>query len=343
MSLCFLITIMKGTIDMNEKLLKLLGPIPTDNSPWKQRMRIHQGWWRTCVLGKKPGLHPIEKSQHICNTILLDENQFQNFLSSNIINVVKQELVERNKTSLGMIDENRLLTNLLSSQPLCFNFFGELAYNLEFATQILQRILPEVAKVRRIYFEYAPPVNYTCDNSAFDVAMEIESGNSVGLFGLECKYTDTFSAKNSTTGSYYGSKGSKHYEEYSAIFNQASDHFKDPYDKFVNSTKFNQLFRNELIAQAALQHDEYDFVRTGLFCHEGDTAVKIGKDFQEMLHHGEDTFIIITYQELIKIWQQLDISWEKRELSMLLWARYCGEPLSEFMDISYNKSIKNKS
>lgn len=314
---------------MAKDLIKLLGPIPNDSSLWKRRFRIHQGWWRTFVLGKKPGLHPILKSKHICNTMLFEDHKSQNFLSSNIVNIVNQVLESRKESSLGMIDEKRLYTNLLSSQPLCFNFFGELAHNLEFATQILQQIIPEVTQVQRIYFEFAPPENYTGDNSAFDVALEIECGNTFGLLGLECKYTDTFSAKNRSTGSYYGAEGTEHYGDYSTIFNNALEHFKSSYEEFVNSSKFNQLFRNELIAQASLQHGDYDFVRTGLFCHEDDTVVKTGINFQKKLHNGEKRFLIITYQNFIKIWQQLDISWELRELSMLLWARYCGIQLSE--------------
>jgi hypothetical protein len=48
-----------------------------------------------------------------------------------------------------------------------------------------------------------------------------------------------------------------------------------------------------------------------------------------MLRSGDKIFKAITYQDYIEKMQRLDLTWERRELSMLLWARYCGTWLSE--------------
>jgi hypothetical protein len=48
-----------------------------------------------------------------------------------------------------------------------------------------------------------------------------------------------------------------------------------------------------------------------------------------MLKSGSNVFQVITYQDFIEKMQRLKTSWEQRELSMLLWARYCGIQLSD--------------
>ena len=68
---------------------------------------------------------------------------------------------------------------------------------------------------------------------------------------------------------------------------------------------------------------------TGLFCHQDDrSALKTGSDFQGMLKNGAKKFNVITYKDFIEKMQRLEISWELRQLSMMLWARYCGTKLS---------------
>lgn len=207
--------------------------------------------------------------------------------------------VRRQRENSGIIEEKRLFGNLLSSQPLCFNFFGELSADIYLAFEVLHQFYPEITEVTDVRFEFAPEQNYTQDNSAFDTAIEVKSGNRTGLIGTECKYTDTFS--------------STEYDKpaYKEIF-QRSKQFKyqDHYNKY-KASQFNQLFRNQLIAEALIQHEEYDFVKTVLFCHQEDKkALQIGNEFQSMLHDGEEMFRIITYQSFIENMQKLDLSWE---------------------------------
>ncbi len=299
---------------MKDQLRQLLGPIPTD-SGFKHRMRLHQGWWRTFVLCQEPGKNPINNNAKVCNTIEEGESTFKNFLSPNIIKAIKLTLDNWEESNPGKIEEKRLFNNLLSSQPLCFNFFGELKIDKAFALQVLKPYLPDITEVEDVMFEYGPKERYTNDNSAFDVAIEVKSGDKSGLIGMECKYTDSFSADEYDK------------PEYRDIFFN-SDVFEETYECFISS-RFNQLFRNQLIAEALVQNGKYDHVITGLFCHADDKAIEVGKEFQGMLEDGDNIFKIITYQDFIETIQKQDISWDKRELSMMLWARYCGIGLSE--------------
>lgn len=302
---------------MKNELKKLIGTIPSENG-FKKRMRFHQGWWRAFILAEKEGDYPARKGEVICNTISNGQISRKNFLSEKIFEAVEQTIQERKVAKSGILEETRLFNNLLSSQPLCFNFFGELKIDLNLALQVLQKFWPNLTKVKRVIFEFSPVENYTNDNSAFDVAFEVMADDLSGLVGLECKYTDSFSSTEYDKGAYLHifsrSKGK--------VFSAEYDEFKSP--------RFNQLFRNQLIAEALIQNSHYNFVYTGLFCHQDDkSALQIGTEFQHMLDNGDKIFKIITYQEFIKKVQQLEISWEQRELSMLLWARYCGIQLSE--------------
>ena len=302
---------------MKNELKTLIGTIPSENG-FKKRMRFHQGWWRACVLVEKEGDYPARKGEVICNTISNGQISRKNFLSEKIFEAVEQTIQERKVAKSGILEETRLFNNLLSSQPLCFNFFGELKTDIDLALQILQKFWPNLTKVKRIAFEFSPVENYTGDNSAFDVAFEVMAGNLSGLVGLECKYTDSFSSTEYDK------------EVYRHIFSQSKEKlFSAEYHEF-KLARFNQLFRNQLMAEALVQNCQYNFVYTGLFCHQDDkSALQTGAEFQQMLNNGDKIFKIITYQEFIEKTQQLEISWEQRELSMMLWARYCGIQLSE--------------
>ena len=300
---------------MKQKLKDLIGAAPTSESGFKKRMRLHQGWWRAFVLGEKEGEHPLNNKKTVCNTILNGEQSNKNFLTDNTIKVVKKTLKDRRDDSSGIIEEDRLFNNLLSSQPLCFNFFSELKFDKAFALEVMNNLGFDISSVEDVLFEYAPKENYTNDNSAFDVALDVTKNGKKGLIGLECKYTDSFSAKEFDK------------PEYRNIFEE-SDVFVKKYDVY-KASKFNQLFRNQLIAEALKQNKECDFVITGLFCHKDDAAIETGAKFQEMLTGEDELFSVITYQDFIGAIQQLDINWEKREFSMMLWARYCGTMLSD--------------
>lgn len=279
--------------------------------------RIHQGWWRAFVLGENQGPRPNNKDETICNTVDSNNNFDGNFLSKEIVDVVNDVLKNRPKDAPGLIQEDRLRKNLLSSQPLCFNFFGLFSHDKQFALKVLSKFYPEISEVKNILFEYAPTPNelFTNDNSAFDVAIEVVANGEVGLIGIECKYTESFSPKEYRTNRYH------------QIYND-SKAFIGNYEN-LTSSKFNQLFRNQLIAESLLQNKKYTFVDTALFCAPEDySAQKTGADFKKLLNPDHANFQVITFLDLIESMQQSQISKEQRVFSMLLWARYIGYQLS---------------
>lgn len=143
--------------DERHQLLDRFGTIP-DEKGLKRRTRIHQGWWRMCVLIEKAGEHPKDRDKNVCNTICYGIRNKKNFLTKNAIKAVEQTIADRQETDAGLIEQDRLYNNLLSSQPLCFNFFGELFVDNDFGLRILQTWWPDLTELKKVIFEYAPKV-----------------------------------------------------------------------------------------------------------------------------------------------------------------------------------------
>jgi hypothetical protein len=320
------------------KLDEMIGTCPEGGSEFERKRRFHQGWWRTFVLNVEEGKYEVKgQERSVCNRI--NSGSTENFLSDNILLALQKTFEERSDSKLGIIEKGRLYNNLLSSQPLAFNFFGEFKINLELATLFFKSLFPKIDTVVNVFFEYPHKENYTNDHSAFDIAIEVRAGGEKGLIGFECKYTDSFSHKSLKSKVNYGDLGSANHNTYRQIFHSSNQHFINDYYKYVRDKELNQLFRNELIGQSLIQNGHFDFVTTGLFCDQDDlNAINSGKKLQQMITGGQNNFRILTYYEFIQTLQKLDIQLEIRNLSMLLWARYCGFSLSDNLFRSrYNK------
>lgn len=310
-------------MSINQFISDLLDEQYASDTDLQKKMRYHQSWWRVFVLGEDPGQHPLNPRKRIGSCIYKGKDTGLNFLDKYALRAITDTLSARKQGSKGLINEERLFNNLLSSQPLCFNFFGRLKYNLPLATKVFQQFYSDIIEITNIHFEYAPKVAFNGDNSAHDVALEfISHDNKNGLIGLECKYTEAFSPNEYSKNEYL-----KVYEDSKA--------FSASYEELIN-TQYNQLFRNQLIIESALVNncgsndDRYEIGYSGLFCYQEDhKALSTGKNFQKMLKHGEERFKIITFADLIEKIQKIDIDWETREWSMMLWARYCGTELSK--------------
>lgn len=62
----------------------------------------------------------------------------------------------RERQVVGKGVGTRTFQNMLSSQAMCFNLFAPLAGDPELATAVLALMIPGLAQVRRIEFEYTP-------------------------------------------------------------------------------------------------------------------------------------------------------------------------------------------
>jgi len=305
---------------------ELIGYIPKE-SGFVSKFRFHQGWWRAFVLNLEEGKYYSQKKwKQVCNRINDGEidPEIKNFLSQEIADEVKLALKKQKELGSGIMETDRLYNNLLSSQPLAFNFFGFFRANPDVALAFLKTIRTDIISVDDIVFEYAPESSQ--DGSAFDFGFVVRTETQKGFIGFECKYTDTFSYQRNSTKIYYGDDNDKNHENYHRLYLDNSKRFPDDYYSYVRNKYYNQLFRNELLGMQL----KTDFVITGLFCHHDDKKTcNSGLEFQKKIGNGKYDFILLTYADYFERMQKINLPWDLRELVMMIWARYCGLKLSE--------------
>lgn len=206
-----------------------------------------------------------------------------NFLTENIRNLVMQEVANAKKTG-GLIGEPRIWNNLLSSQPLCFNLFGELHFDLDLATKYFQRLFPNrLDTVTAVKFEYSPgrgDKKYIGDHSAFDVFVEYTKGDKTGFIGIEVKYAE--SLKEETKD-----KANKNFKEQYATLTNTCGLFKTDSVDFLRQPPLSQIWRDHLLCISTIQdYDEGFFVF--LFPSKNSNCQKGVDDYKHYLSFDND-------------------------------------------------------
>ncbi len=172
-----------------------------------------------------------------------------NFITDKIKKLVQNE-IENGKNEGKLISEPRIWNNLLSSQPLCFNLFGELHFDLNLATTFFKQLFPErIINVTAIKFEHSPGrgnQNYTCDRSAFDVFIEYQnSNNELGFIGIEVKYSENLKENKKKADAIF----KKHEAQYLKIAHE-SNLFKDTAFDLLRKSPLQQIWRDHLLSIA---------------------------------------------------------------------------------------------
>jgi hypothetical protein len=167
--------------------------VPTDH-PFKRQARYRQSLWREGN-GFPIGLH---RGKPLGSRLKMPEaeNHLWNFLTNGIRRAVRAAVCDPDK----LISAPRIYDDLLSSQPMCFNLFGELALAPDLCGRVLRRMLPETdISETQVVFEYSPgrrDKKFTEDNSAFDVYIEYRtSSGAIAFLGIEVKYVEDMNDK----------------------------------------------------------------------------------------------------------------------------------------------------
>jgi len=199
--------------------------------------RLLQSIWRTETFGND-AFPEIELGNML--PINFAKSKKANFFSERVGNLVEFEIKCFPEKVIG---EPRIWDNLLSSQPLAFNLFGELMLEtgLHTATKLFNRLFNgEVKKVTRVEFEYSPSrrnPRYTNDRSAFDVFVEyISTTNKIGFFGIEVKYSENMQ-----------DRPAKLKDRYDAIAKKMGIFRENKLD-LLKKTNLQQLWRDHLLA-----------------------------------------------------------------------------------------------
>jgi hypothetical protein len=226
-----------------------IGPQNPGDDPFAARMRFHQSWYRAAVLGVPCGSGPrAGDSRHLGSMLRrTDGERGLNFLSSQILEVVQAKL-DRGE---GLIEEFRLLHNMLSSQPMCINLFGPMVADLDLATAVFRELVPdEIDRVTHVDIEYAPDPKeeFLDDRTAFDAFVEFDRADGRrGFVGIETKLTEPFSRKT-----YDGKAYRRWVERADSPWPKES---WSPPERLAHIRR-NQLWRDHLLAVAILRHPQ---------------------------------------------------------------------------------------
>lgn len=178
-------------------------------------LRLQQGWWRQNRAGVD-GKGIAEAGPHHPTGSAVARRGGRNPLVVSTLpescadfgtNLMWPEAVEalrqaksRLGPSGGILAEDRLRRNLLSSQPLCFNLFGYLGQLSDLSALLpwVQIYAPEAKGIVRILLEYAPSAaelgGEPLGGSAFDAFIEYRLPRErLGFIGVETKYHEDLS------------------------------------------------------------------------------------------------------------------------------------------------------
>lgn len=204
--------------------------------------RLLQSKWRT----KRN--YPFQKLGNFLELDFAKETK-ANYLTDNIKGLVT-EAIKSAKVDGALIGQPRIWNNLLSSQPLCFNLFGEMVYNKDLASALFRTLFPNIIDiVTDIKFEFSPgrgSKNYTGDNSAFDVFVEYKRNEISGFLGIEVKYAESLKEESIKTAE-------KNYREDYLKWSNNSNVFKMDCIEKLKRPPLSQIWRDHLLSIATKQ------------------------------------------------------------------------------------------
>ena len=267
----------------------------------KRRLRWHQSWYRDRVLGTEYGTGPNGKDTTLYGNMLTKETAESglNFLTPRIFEAVKRRLAEPRDGET--IEEFRLMRNMLSSQPMCFNLFGELSNDRDLAT-VLCRVLwgGHIARVTNVQFERAPlPREEYLNESkgtAFDAFIEYQTAmGDMGFVGIETKLTEPFSQNEYDR------------PEYRKWMTKDSPWRTDVDVQKLISSRNNQIWRDHLLSWALLSHPKsiYAIGNLTIIYHPlDDRCAETISDYRKLLR-DKGMFSAFDLGKIVSVWKPL--------------------------------------
>jgi len=273
-----------------------LGPQYGGDNAFTARMRLHQSWYRARVLGVPCGTGPQPASPNRYGNMLrrADAERGLNFVDPEIHQVALARVRERT----GTVEPFRLMHNMLSSQPMCFNLFGLFVHRRELATKLL-RAVPELelSEVISVQLEYAPEPShdYLNDRTAFDAFIDYRRlDGSRALLGIETKLTEPFSQK--------------HYD--SPVYRRWMTSPRSPWTDTgalqVSDIRHNQLWRDHLLAVAMRDREGSPYAHATLMLvrHPQDhDCARTVEGYRALLEPGDGSFFDMPLDRLLEAWR----------------------------------------
>lgn len=181
------------------------------DSAWKRQYRLLQADYRESVLHVEPGLggRPKRQVASMLPQAAVAERPALNFFEDPWVLALVEDRLRVGGAWPGFVKKDRLLHDLLSSQPLCFNLFGYLRWRPRILAAALSEVLPvSVDEITDVRFEWAPsplPRDQRYPGCCFDAFIEYTTPGKRGFIAVETKYTESLSdvAKEARRKGYY--------------------------------------------------------------------------------------------------------------------------------------------
>lgn len=229
------------------------------DSPFQRRARLLQSLWRE-ERGLEPGPRESGKAELLGSRLVMPEARetLANYLTERIRQIVRSETIDPSRDREKLYGKPRIFNDLLSSQPLCFNLFGELKADLDLATAALRRTWPDrIDAVVAIEFEWSPgrrDPTYLGNRSAFDVYVlhTVPGGGGNGFIGIEVKYHENLRVKAAQHRPIYDRRA-----EQSAVFRAGAT-------EALHRPPLQQIWLDHLLC-LSMRHAGPDW-KSSLFC-----------------------------------------------------------------------------
>lgn len=275
-----------------------------DASEFQRRARVLQSMWRQqhgipCGEHRGPsGARPLGSRL----PMPWAQETLANFLTEPVRDVVRAEVCNPVASKGKLYGKPRIFNDLLSSQPMCFNLFGELTTDLPLASAVVNGLtdgrFPEVTSIG---FENSPgrgDSRYLNDRSAFDVFVRCRTASDgAGFLGIEVKYHENLAG---TAGDH-----KERYDEVADLMGCFAAN-REP----LRLSPLQQIWRDHLLAGITLIEDGYDDGMFVMLCPRDNQHVSSAlDDYRAQLSSGE-SFAAWTIEDVVaKLSDQSDATW----------------------------------
>jgi hypothetical protein len=228
--------------------------VPRDRptTAWKRRARWGQALWRekrgypkgSEPYGGGPAATPVGSRLELA----FARDSGVNFVTPGALAAARARLAEPEQYQ--MLKEDRLWADLLSSMPLCFNLFGDLASDSDAGRRSIRTWWPDAPTGEvRVRFEHSPgrrDRTFLGNQSAFDVAFEISTSRDTrAIVGVETKYHEHAVAEAPPKP-----EALARYHEVT----ERSGVFVEGWRERILGTDLQQIWLDHLLVLAMLQH-----------------------------------------------------------------------------------------
>lgn len=255
-----------------------------DVSAFQRRARVLQVLWR-----QEQDLDPAERGSRLAAPAA---EALKNFLTETVRDVVRTEVMDPLTSAGKLYARPRIFNDLLSSQPLCFNLFGELTRDLDLASAVIADMSnARFLEVCGIEFEYSPgrrKPRYLNDGSAFDVFIRCRNAAGEPCFiGVEVKYHENMRGR-----------AGDHKVRYDEVASTMGC-FRD--DRLpLMQTPLQQIWRDHLLAGITRVEDGYSDSLFVMLYPRDNTAVQKATDGYRQQLARSDSFATWTLEDFVE-------------------------------------------